>query len=77
VFASAGRGGQTELSARFAIALYPGHLWISEGKFELNRDIRVTANAPPTFLVQAEDDNVDNVNNSRMYCVALKTWDFR
>jgi acetyl esterase/lipase len=56
----------------FAVALYPGHLWISPTKFELNPDIAVTHQTPPTFLVQAENDPVDSVNNSLVYYVALK-----
>jgi acetyl esterase/lipase len=56
----------------FAVALYPGHLWIDEEKFELNPDIVVTDKTPPTFLVQAEDDPVDNINHSLVYYLALK-----
>jgi len=56
----------------FAVALYPGHLWNSYNKFELNPDVPVTRQTPPTFLVQAENDNVDNVNNSLVYYIALK-----
>jgi acetyl esterase/lipase len=56
----------------FAVALYPGHLWIDEEKFELNPDIHVTSQTPPTFLLQAEDDHVDNVNQSLVYYIALK-----
>jgi acetyl esterase/lipase len=56
----------------FAVALYPGHLWISERKFELNPDVPVTRQTPPTFLLQAEDDPVDSINNSLVYYVALK-----
>ncbi len=56
----------------FAVVLYPGHLWIDDKKFELNPDIRVTRNTPPTFLLQAENDNVDNINNSLVYYIALK-----
>jgi acetyl esterase/lipase len=56
----------------FAVALYPGHLWNDETKFELNPDIHVTRNTPPTFLVQAENDNVDSINNSLVYFRALK-----
>ncbi len=63
-----------KLSCRpdFAVALYPGHLWISRQKFELNPDIRVTRRTPPTFLVQAENDPVDSINNSLVYYIALK-----
>src|SRR2546425_3895426 len=56
----------------FAVALYPGHLWIGSEKFELNPDIPVTRQTPPTFLLQAENDPVDTVNNSLVYYVALK-----
>jgi len=56
----------------FAVALYPGHLWIDDRKFELNPNVPVTHNTPSTFLVQDEDDNVDNVNDSLVYYMALK-----
>ncbi len=56
----------------FAVAAYPGHLWIDDNKFELNPRVPVTRRTPPTFLVQAEDDNVDNVNQSLVYYIALK-----
>ena len=58
----------------FAVALYPGHLWIDDKKFELNPDIHahITLQTPPTFLLQDEDDDVDNVNDSLVYYVALK-----
>jgi acetyl esterase/lipase len=56
----------------FAVAIYPGHLWIDDEKFELNPDIQVTRQTPPTFLLQAEDDDVDGVNQSLVYYIALK-----
>lgn len=56
----------------FAVALYPGHLAVPETNFALNPDIRVTSRTPPTFLVQAEDDRVDPVENSLVYYAALK-----
>ena len=58
----------------FAVAVYPGHLWIDDKKLELNPDIRthITGQTPPTFLLQAEDDYVDNVNQSLVYYIALK-----
>ena len=56
----------------FAMALYPGHLWIHEDRPGLNPNIRVTRNTPPTFLAQAENDDVDNVDNSLGYYAALK-----
>jgi acetyl esterase/lipase len=56
----------------FAVALYPGHLWIDDKKFELNPDVPVTRRTPPTFLLQAENDPVDNINHSLVYYIALK-----
>jgi acetyl esterase/lipase len=56
----------------FAVALYPGHLWMDEKKFKLNPEITVTRETPPTFLIQAENDNVDSINNTLVYYVALK-----
>jgi acetyl esterase/lipase len=56
----------------FAIALYPGHLWKDDKNFKLNPNVPVTGNTPPTFLLQAENDPVDNVNNSLVYYMALK-----
>jgi len=64
----------------FAIALYPGHLWEHEDEdrdtrdetdLGLRPDIRVRADTPPTFLLQAEDDDVDGVEQSLAYYVAL------
>ena len=57
----------------FAVAVYPGHLWIPGGRpFAFNTDIHVTRDTPPTFLVQAETDSIDNVNQSLVYYMALK-----
>jgi acetyl esterase/lipase len=56
----------------FAVVLYPGHLWISKERFDLNPDIPVSRQTPPTFLLHAENDPVDSVNNSLVYYVALK-----
>ncbi len=57
----------------FAIALYPGHLLENTSRpFELNPAVPVTREMPPTFLLQAEDDPVDPVENSLVYFAALK-----
>jgi len=56
----------------FGVALYPGHLWIDKKTFELNPDIHVTPETPPTFLVQAENDPVDSVDNTLVYYRALR-----
>jgi acetyl esterase/lipase len=56
----------------FAVALYPGHLAVPEKSFALNPDIQVTQKTPPTFLLQAQDDPVDPVENSLVYYSALR-----
>jgi acetyl esterase/lipase len=57
----------------FAIALYPGHMQQhTSNDYELNPYIPVTKLTPPTFLVQAEDDPIDPVQNSLVYYAALK-----
>ena len=56
----------------FAIALYPGHLWEKDADLRLNPNVPVTSQTPPTFLLQAQNDPVDNVNNSLAYYIALK-----
>ena len=56
----------------FAIACYPGHLWSPDEGFQLNPNVPVTTNTPPTFLLQAEDDHVDGVEQSLTYYIALK-----
>jgi acetyl esterase/lipase len=72
-----------KLSCRpdFAVALYPGHLWIHEDEERATRDetdlhmrpdIVVQADTPPTFLLQAEDDDVDGVEQTLAYYVALQ-----
>jgi len=53
----------------FAIALYPGHLCRAGGT--LDPGLTVTAEAPPTFLLQAWDDPVDKICNSTVYARAL------
>jgi acetyl esterase/lipase len=57
----------------FGVALYPGHMLENTSKdFELNPAVPVNHQTPPTFLLQAEDDPVDPVQNSLIYFVALK-----
>jgi len=54
----------------FAIAVYPGHLAAKDGT--LNPNVPVSAETPPTFLVQAENDSTDGVRQSLVYYAALK-----
>lgn len=55
----------------FAVVIYPGYLALSEQGFAANPDINPTAQTPPTFLAQAEDDPV-HVENSIVYFLELK-----
>ena len=56
----------------FGVALYPGHLSLPPRPHVLNPNVPVTGETPPQFLVQAEDDPVDPVENSLVYFAALE-----
>lgn len=64
----------------FAIPVYPGHLTMEHknktprevAARELNSDIVVLSEVPPTLLIHAEDDPVDPVHYSKVYEEALK-----
>ena len=62
-----------QLSCRpdFAVVLYPGYLAMADRNFAPNPDIQPTADTPPTFLLQAEDDPV-HVENAVVYFMELK-----
>jgi acetyl esterase/lipase len=53
----------------FAMPIYPGHLTTTDGK--LNPNVPVSSRTPPTFLIQAEDDDVDGMKQSLVYYAAL------
>ena len=57
----------------FAAAIYPGHLATDHDA--LNPNVPVSRDTPPTFLLQAEDDDVDGVQQSLVYYTALKNAD--
>ncbi len=44
----------------------------ADREVSLNPDLHITRQTPPTFLLQAEDDHVDNVDDSLAYYIALK-----
>jgi acetyl esterase/lipase len=64
----------------FAIPVYPGHLTMEHknktpravAARELNSDIVVSSEVPPTLLIHAKDDPVDPVHYSMVYEEALK-----
>ncbi|WP_321473976.1 alpha/beta hydrolase [uncultured Paludibaculum sp.] len=55
----------------FSFVIYPGYLAMKDQGDKLAAELPVSANTPPTFLVQAEDDGV-RVENSIVYYMALK-----
>jgi len=64
----------------FAVPVYPGHLTMehknktprSVAARELNTDIVVSAQVPPTLLIHAKDDPIDPVHYSLVYERALR-----
>jgi acetyl esterase/lipase len=55
----------------FGVSLYPGHLWDGPA-LELHPRNHISKHAPPTFILQAQDDPVDDVRNSIVYFLALR-----
>src|SRR5580704_17334461 len=47
------------------------HAADADKDLSLNPDLHVTKQTPPTFLLQAEDDHVDDVHDSLAYYIAL------
>lgn len=61
----------------FAIALYPGHLWSDSGnnlrlRADTGTPFTPTSATPPTLIIQAQDDPVDDVRHSLTYYMALR-----
>lgn len=64
----------------FSIPVYPGHLTMEHknktpkaiSAQELNTDIEISTEIPPTLLIHAEDDPVDPVHYSKVYERELK-----
>lgn len=63
-----------QLSCRpdFTVLVYPAYLAAPGPGVALRPDLHVTAQTPPAFLVQAEDDKAAPVENSVAYYLALK-----
>jgi acetyl esterase/lipase len=57
----------------FGIVMYPGHMTFHTNKpYELNKTLPVDSNTPPMFLLQAGNDNIDSIQHSLVYYIALK-----
>jgi acetyl esterase/lipase len=55
----------------FAMIVYPGYLADADHSYLDKLDLHPTANTPPTFLIQAEDDGA-HVENATTWFLALK-----
>jgi acetyl esterase/lipase len=62
---------QTSCRPDFALLIYPAYLTVAKEGDKLAPELNVSANTPPTFLVQTEDDGV-RVESSLFYYLALK-----
>ncbi len=64
----------------FAIPVYPGHMTMEHknktpkavAATELNSDIEISTEIPPTLLIHAKDDPIDPVHYSEVYARQLK-----
>jgi acetyl esterase/lipase len=63
-----------QLSCRpdFAVVIYPGYTTTGGPNYTPNPDLQPTANTPPTFLLQAEDDKAAHVESAVIYFMQLK-----
>ena len=55
----------------FSVVLYPGHMWDGSHLDVVTNDVHASAATPPTLIVQAQDDPVDDVHESIVYYLAL------
>jgi acetyl esterase/lipase len=74
LYAPADPADQESARPDFAIAVYPGHLALARNAIALNPEIanHITAQTPPTFLLQNEDDHEDKVEDALSYYMGLK-----
>jgi acetyl esterase/lipase len=57
----------------FGIVFFPGHMTNhTSNTYELNSNIPVDSNTPPTFILQAGNDPIDPIENSLVYFIALQ-----
>jgi acetyl esterase/lipase len=65
---SAAEWDATQGGKKFAVP----HAVNADRELTLNPEVPVSAQTPPTFLLQNEDDHVDNVDDSLAYYITLK-----
>jgi acetyl esterase/lipase len=67
------KADQQSSRPNFAVALYPGRLWDkSKSSLELVPWVKISADAPPTMLIHAMNDPVNDVRHSMAYGLALR-----
>lgn len=71
IYPPADAADQLSAKPNFALIIYPGGLVHPPERKQLEPGVIPSAETPPTFLVQAEDDPV-HVENTLMYYAALK-----
>jgi acetyl esterase/lipase len=65
-------GGIPDARPDFALIIYPGYLPVEPDRKELNPLFTPNQYTPPTFLLQAENDNTAHVDNALVYFRALR-----
>jgi acetyl esterase/lipase len=65
---SAAEWDATQGKKKFSLRIPAG----ADKELSLNPDLHVTRETPPQFLLQAEDDHEDNVDDALAYYIALK-----
>lgn len=68
---SAAKWDAVQGAKKFALA-HANQFFTHDERLALNPDLHVIPQTPPTFLLQAEDDHMDNVDDSLAYYMALK-----
>lgn len=71
LFIAASQSDARQGTKKFVIGS-PKQLAIAAKEYGLNPDIHITKQTPPTFLLQNEDDHIDNIDDALSYYIALK-----
>jgi acetyl esterase/lipase len=71
VYAAVDGADQVSCRPDFSMPIYPAYLVLKQQNNQLAPELTITANTPPTFLIQAENDGV-GVENTLFYALALK-----
>jgi len=72
IYAQVDSADQLSCRPDFAVVVYPGYLALADKGMVPNPDIQPTAQTPPTFIVQAEDDPVHAENATTYFLQLMK-----